>query len=830
VVASPGRRRLYVTGRLVNLAFFVLTAGYCLLESSTFTNEQFVKPGMSQWLTMFVAFHTDLYWLALSTTALTMALVLERPRATIAGWVYLGIAAAGGLWLTAHGWFAVSHAGGHALNLAMLALAPPILLAIFDLAVFGAPPFAAMRDVPRLLAVCASAALYCWLTFAIAAPFRLKIAGLAIQSSELWTGIALSGVAQLAAFLVLFLAMLAVIAVSVLFRLSPVAEYVALALLSGVTLTVLMARLVLAPIAIVGPAAWAFAAIACSALVLVWSAIAVVARSGRPDETAVDLWCAPVAAHWSRRSLAVLLALLPIAAFAAAARVSLFDWDFMFQKLVAIGVAIVAFGALFAIVKAKPSRARRMAPEGAGLVLAACAIAVVIASASWPATEHREAIFGSLDTYLAAAPALRLARDLTAKHDESSAQFFTFLRANTGLKADIRPIDVTFASSFARDERRLPHIFFFIVDSLRPDYLSVYNPSVTFTPNIGAFAQDSVAFTRTYSRYGGTGLSVPAIWTGGLIAHKEYITPFASMNALAKLLAAHEYRRYITGDEITDVLFPHTRDTIDLDAGLTEMRHTMCGTVAGLEARLAGRADDPQPIFAHTRSLDLHIGNVWSTIVPNGESYPGFMNAYASRLHRLDACFGEFMTFLHREGLYDDSIIILTADHGDSLGEGLRWGHGFTVFPEVLSVPLLVHVPKALLSEYHADPDRVSFTVDITPTLYSLLGDVPRVREPLFGSPLFVKSGDALTDRREQSYMVVSSYGAVYGLISDNGTRLYIADAINGREYDFVLGSSADGTRIGLTDARRGSARAAIIAQLEALGAEYHYVPGEGEP
>ena len=73
----------------------------------------------------------------------------------------------------------------------------------------------------------------------------------------------------------------------------------------------------------------------------------------------------------------------------------------------------------------------------------------------------------------------------------------------------------------------------------------------------------------------------------------------------------------------------------------------------------------------------------------------GFYTPYAARLERVDACFGEFIAYLKDAGLYESSIVVLTSDHGDSLGDEGRWGHAYTVFPEVMRVPLIMHVPCA---------------------------------------------------------------------------------------------------------------------------------------
>jgi arylsulfatase A-like enzyme len=172
------------------------------------------------------------------------------------------------------------------------------------------------------------------------------------------------------------------------------------------------------------------------------------------------------------------------------------------------------------------------------------------------------------------------------------------------------------------------------------------------------------------------------------------------------------------------------------------MLHTLCRTLPELERDLAA-GPITSPVFALTRPLDLHIGNIASATVPPGESYPDFYGPYAARVHRMDTCVGDFIESLKRLGLYDHSIIVLTSDHGDSLGEGQRWGHGVAIFPEVIRVPLIVHLPPALRSRFSTDLTRLAFSTDLTPTLYALLGAPPAptasrgVRDLLKGSPLF---------------------------------------------------------------------------------------------
>lgn len=97
--------------------------------------------------------------------------------------------------------------------------------------------------------------------------------------------------------------------------------------------------------------------------------------------------------------------------------------------------------------------------------------------------------------------------------------------------------------------------------------------------------------------------------------------------------------------------------------------------------------------------------------------------------------------------------------------------------------------------------------------------------EPLEGSPLFVRAVGDLTDRRSAPFLVASSYGPSYGLLSENGTRLYIADGINGREYAFDLQESIAGRPVALTDDQRAASRREVLAQIEAIADRYRFAP-----
>jgi phosphoglycerol transferase MdoB-like AlkP superfamily enzyme len=289
------------------------------------------------------------------------------------------------------------------------------------------------------------------------------------------------------------------------------------------------------------------------------------------------------------------------------------------------------------------------------------------------------------------------------------------------------------------------------------------------------------------------------------------------MNALEKLLDANGYARYVSMDHIMAQLLTPSPALGELDRGVQEMSIDLCRTLTEVGERVASA---PAPIFAHSRSLNLHVAAIRASAVPPGETYSGFEPRYASRVHRMDSCFGDFIDFLKRQGIYDDSIVVLTADHGEELGADGRWGHAYYLFPGVLEVPLLVHVPRRLAAASAVDLDAAAFTTDLTPTLYAALGYRPERSSPLMGAPLIGSDSGDFSARRRGTEVVIASYGAVYGTLLQNGRRLYIADANHSVEYGYERG--ADGWRqVPVTDAVRAIGRRAIREYVEEIAREY---------
>jgi arylsulfatase A-like enzyme len=69
---------------------------------------------------------------------------------------------------------------------------------------------------------------------------------------------------------------------------------------------------------------------------------------------------------------------------------------------------------------------------------------------------------------------------------------------------------------------------------------------------------------------------------------------------------------------------------------------------------------------------------------------------YAASIRSLDAWIGELLDGLEQARLLDDTLVIITADHGENLGEGGMMGHSFSLDERLLRVPLVASGPVAL--------------------------------------------------------------------------------------------------------------------------------------
>ena len=794
-------------------AFWFATAVYCMLSAIPFASEQFLKPRLVPALATFAEWHAWIALAALLATAAALAPWLRSRHRGACAFVAASALVAVGLIFAPP--LARLEPSPFALALGLLSLVPPVWISLLDLPRTPHPDGvgrdADEDDVSHDFAACVMAAAVVTAIHGVAAlpaalPFGLRSAGLASLRSLL-------------IHLVVFASVFAIVCVirgtaRLISNRGAVEAWLARCALAC-ALAVFIFAVVLRPLSLVN-ATGMIVAVACGTAI----AIAIGPR-GTAAAPGITQALGALVPRWATRSGLTAIAWLAIVAVVISSverRAALTDWNFTVAKSAAFASWLLA---LATALRALPLR--RRAPAWAPFALCFALLAVTVAAS-------RAAASPAVDAWTGHDPSVRLIDDaLTPAAPVSDKGLLDLLQLHTNIprRTRVEPVQIDLARLGAAPAAARPHIFLFVIDSLRRDYLSPYNRAVTFTPAFERFARESTVFERAFTHYGATGLSVPSLRVGGLLLHKQYVTPFAPMNTLARLLEHEQYEQWISMDNILDVILPPSPRRIALDARTPVADLRFCRTLGEVRGRLDRLEAGALPAFVYSLPQDIHV----SVITREGrqpvdsESYRAFYAPYASRLRRMDECFGNFIDDLKARGLFDRSAIIVTSDHGDSLGEQGRMGHAYTIFPEIIQVPLLVHLPADMAATLRTDTSAPAFTTDVTPTLYALLGHDPRPPASFFGRPLFRHETAPAPPRRTEPQLVASSYGSVYGTLMDDARRLYVVDGISLREYAYELDGTGAARAITISEGERARSQQAIRAAVEGIARFYRFRP-----
>jgi len=269
------------------------------------------------------------------------------------------------------------------------------------------------------------------------------------------------------------------------------------------------------------------------------------------------------------------------------------------------------------------------------------------------------------------------------------------------------------------------------VDTLRADRLGCYGNTQVETPAMDALARDGVRFTRAVAQVPLTAPSHAAILTGtyppwnGLRDWSDHgIHP--DVRTLAEIFKSRGYTTAaFVSAFVLDSMWGLNRgfDLYD-DWFKTEDYQTI--RRSGLERRgeetvgrsLAWLQSSPaRPFFLWLHLYDPHAP--YRPPEPFRTRYRG--RFYDGEVAYTDEQLGRFFDFLKGQNLYASSLIVLTSDHGEGLGEHQEQDHGFFVYNTTVLVPLMIKFPAGYTPARRVVPQVVN-TVDIAPTLIRLSG------------------------------------------------------------------------------------------------------------
>lgn len=302
--------------------------------------------------------------------------------------------------------------------------------------------------------------------------------------------------------------------------------------------------------------------------------------------------------------------------------------------------------------------------------------------------------------------------------------------------------------------RAMPNVLLIVLDTVRAIELSLYGAPWRTTPAIDRFARGGVVFDRASSTAPWTAPSHASLFTGVLpeASAIDWFHPLErSQPTLAETLAAlgYETAGFVANTEYASQETGLARgfatyEDHELNAAHLIRATRLMRTIVGVADRLAGPHDLPgrieaatinerflrwlddrreRPFFAFLNYYDAHAPYYapepfWSRFVPDAPRRPLDNSprdhwdpdevrlqrqAYAAGLGYLDFRLGELLDTLRARGILDNTIVIVTSDHGEEFHEHQAMGHGHTLHRPSVHVPLIIVGPGGVPAECRLD-------------------------------------------------------------------------------------------------------------------------------
>ena len=267
------------------------------------------------------------------------------------------------------------------------------------------------------------------------------------------------------------------------------------------------------------------------------------------------------------------------------------------------------------------------------------------------------------------------------------------------------------------------------IDTLRRDRLGAYGSSAGLTPNLDRLAGDGVKYMRAFTHVPMTLPAHASILTGLTPRHHGVRNNVSfrlaeDVPTLATVLKSAGYRTgAFIGAFVLERRFGLSRGFDQYDdrfppaAGSPTFRFAERRAADVVEPARKwilspGLPAPPAPWFAWVHLFDPHAP------YEAPAEYRAGRSPYDAEVAYTDAMLGKFLDQLRAVHALDRTLIVVVADHGESLGEHGETTHGLFAYDATLSVPLVVRGPGI-------SPARVDIPVghvDILPTVLDLLG------------------------------------------------------------------------------------------------------------
>ena len=460
-----------------------------------------------------------------------------------------------------------------------------------------------------------------------------------------------------------------------------------------------------------------------------------------------------------------------------------------------IGIALIAAPALFLV--AATIGARRTRGSVALVVAAVWTVAgFALHSFHWQ-QEELEHLWLSPHVELLRTAAIRLTggrrpafpRDFPPAYSD---EFRTVgARGDAARRSFVPPPGVT----------RPRNVIVIVLESVGAKYLQLYGYPTDITPNLAEVAQTGLVFSNIYAQASFTYASFRPINFSvypGLPWHYALTDNTRPLpKTLASVMRARGWRTgyFTSGDyDWADQRwllersgdFETVRGAADLGCPLlsswgTEDRCAFDYLIKWIDEKpnesfyavcWTDQTHDPYLASPGAAPIDFFAGK--------RPKFADDLSRYLNNLHQVDAQLGRLLASLRERGIADDTLAVITGDHGEAFAEPHEQrGHAWSVYDEEARVPLILWNPR--LFPVHRVP-TVGGHVDVNSTIADVLDvDAPAEWQ---GHSLF----DPAHPRR--AYFMAIAGGDVFGVREANWK--YIFDVTSGRESLFDLATDPD--------------------------------------
>jgi arylsulfatase A-like enzyme len=307
------------------------------------------------------------------------------------------------------------------------------------------------------------------------------------------------------------------------------------------------------------------------------------------------------------------------------------------------------------------------------------------------------------------------------------------------------------------------------IDTLRADHLGCYGYPKTTTPQIDLLASDGVTFLDTYAASPWTLPSHVSLLTSLYSVHHQVYCDDESMDpalvTLADVLRQQNfYCAAFTGGGFVSSVYGFSKgfDSYSDDAG-SVFRQDSAEHLFNLASEwLESHRDQSFFLFLHTyqphnpyacpypyKTMFLDEGARWRHLdltsylggkpgifreLPDAER-SNIIGLYDGEIRYTDEKFvGPLIERLKEMGIYDQTMIVFTGDHGEEFYEHGGWGHGHSLYDECLKVPLIIKFPGSLFRGQKIS--AFISLVDVFPTILEEMG-IGLSELPIDGRSLF---------------------------------------------------------------------------------------------